>query len=68
MWPMCAARHQLSNEITLAKTRRKNAESKLSQNEQKLARLVGERGEYEAQLEDAARLAETQVQRRTWSD
>ena len=51
---------QLSNEITLQHTRRKNAESRLVQNERKLARLIEERLDYQRQLEDA-RLAEGQV-------
>ncbi len=51
----------LSNEITLRRSVRKSAESKLAQNTRRLERLVGERGEYAAQLQ-SARLAETQVQ------
>jgi chromosome segregation protein len=46
---------QLSNEITLQKTRRKSAESRLVENRQRLNRLVADRNRCEEQLQQAQR-------------
>ncbi len=53
---------QLSNQITLQQTRRKNAEGKLRQNQQKLTRLTREQTRYAEQVQEVQR-AEQRVRR-----
>ncbi len=51
---------QLSNQITLQQTQRKNAETKLRQNQQKLTRLCNEQTQYAEQVE-GVQLAQQRV-------